>query len=238
MNRSGIEYLDYSWSPITGCLHGPDTCPIVDDCWARAYANRFRSGYGPGFRPALHVSRLQEPLARKKPARIGVSFMGDMFGPQVYRHWQLQVLEVVRCCPQHTFIFLTKAGEQLPQFNPWPPNAWVGVSLTGALPGRDRLNLHSLWGVRATVRCVSLGPFLGYEELPPPTEWGTVQWLVMGATTGTRAAQPQLRWVQHMMDMAREQGIKVFLKKNLRRALPGLPILEEVPSWAPYYPSI
>ena len=221
--------MDLTWNPISGCLHTETVCPVVASCWARSFARRFPSCYGPGFRPILHVSRLHEPLARKKPTKIGVSFMGDFCGPGVYLKWQSQVLEVVRRCPQHTFVFLTKAGERLSQLNPWPDNAWVGVSLTGALPGRDRLNLHSLWGVRVPMRWVSLEPFLGYEELPAPAEWGTVQWLVMGAATGPRAQQPQLWWVQRMMDMAREQGIRVFLKKNLYQALPGLPALEEMP---------
>mgnify|MGYP001588329511 FL=1 len=210
MNRSGIEYLDYSWSPITGCLHGPDTCPIVDDCWARAYANRFRARYGPGFRPALHISHLNDPLARKKPARIGVSFMGDFCGPQVHRHWQAQVLEVVRRCPQHQFVFLTKEGFQLQYFK-WPDNCWVGVSITGALPEVDRHNLAALKQVQAPVRWVSFEPLLG----PGEGDLAGIQWVVIGSQSGPHARQPHLEWVGDIMEQAGRRGIPLWMKRNL-----------------------
>ena len=212
MNRSRIEYLDFHWGPVSGCLHGPETCPIVDDCWARSYANRFRSRYGPGFRPAFHVSHLNDPLARKKPARIGVSFMGDMFGPQVYRHWQHQVLDVVRRCPQHRFVFLTKAGAELLSFNgAWPSNAWVGVSITGALPERDAWNLKALKQVEARVRWVSFEPLLA----PWKGDLGGVQWVVVGSLSGPHARKPKLEWVGDIMEEAGKRGIALWMKNNL-----------------------
>ena len=219
VQRSRIEYLDLHWGPISGCLHTLKECPVVNNCWARAMANRFRSRYGPGFRPTFHVSRLNDPLARKKPARIGVSFMGDFCGPQVHRHWQVQVLEVVRRCAQHTFLFLTKNGEQLPQFNPWPPNAWVGVSITGSPEHAqvDRRNLEALAQVQAPVRWVSYEPVLGpFPKLLPEVPLEIVDWLVIGGLSGHKPFHPPEDWIQEVEVKAEALGIPVFEKNNLR----------------------
>ena len=228
MDRSHIEYLQFHWGPISGCLHGPDTCPVVDDCWARAMANRFRSRYAPGFRPTMHWTRLLEPLDRKKPARIGVSFMGDFCGPQVHYHWQRAVLETVRRCPQHTFIFLTKAGEQLPQFQ-WPENCLVGVTITGALPDVDTRNLTALKKVQATVRWLSFEPLLA----PWEGDLSGIQWVVIGGLSGHHAKCPNLEWVGAIMEEAGRRGIPIWMKNNLAqgRALPWAAedLIQELP---------
>ena len=138
--------------------------------------------------------------------------MGDFCGPQVYRHWQRQVLEVVRRCPQHTFVFLTKAGEQLSQFQ-WPPNAWVGVSITGALPEVDRRNLEALKLVDARVRWISAEPRLA----PWKGDLSGIQWVVIGAQTGPHAKCPNLEWVGDIMEQAGRRGIPLWMKRNLAR---------------------
>ena len=231
MNKTAIEYIvnpdgspGFSWNPISGCLHGPEVCPVVDDCWARAYANRFRSNYGPGFRPVMHWTRLQEPLARKGPARIGVSFTGDFFGPQVYRHWQEQVLEIVRACT-HQFLFLTKNGEQLPQFNPWPDNCHVGVTITGALPDVDWWNLEALAKVQAPVRWVSFEPLLA----PWKGDLRNIQWVVIGAKSGPHARCPEVEWVGAIMDEAGKRGIPIWMKRNLSPCWPAEDLIQELP---------
>lgn len=224
MRPSAIEYLAFHWAPVSGCLHGPDVCPVVDDCWARSMATRFRRNYGPGFRPILHVSRLQEPLALRKPARIGVAFTGDMFGPQVYRHWQLQVLEVVRRCPQHTFVFLTKNGEGL-KYLQWPDNCWVGVSITGALPEVDRRNLKALKQVEARVRWVSIEPLLA----PVEPDLQGIQWVVVGAQTGAHPRDPASPWVGSILEEAGKRNIPVWLKRNLPEAWQGENLIQELP---------
>ena len=230
LQRTAIEYLTHSWPIISGCLHTAEVCPVVDDCWARAYARRFPSHYGPGFRPILHVSRLTQPLELARPARIGVAFTGDFCGPQVHRHWQLQVLEVVRRCPQHTFVFLTKAGAELLSFNgAWPSNAWVGVSITGALPERDAWNLKALKQVEARVRWVSFEPLLA----PWEGDLSGIQWVVIGAQTGPHARCPNLEWVGDIMEEAGKRGIALWLKRNMAQG-PALPwavedLIQELP---------
>lgn len=74
MNKTKIEWTDYTWNPITGCLHG------CDYCYARKIAERFPKAFPQGFAPAFHQERLQEPIKLKKPSKIFTVSMGDMFG--------------------------------------------------------------------------------------------------------------------------------------------------------------
>ena len=132
MNKTGISYLDFTWNPVTGCTFG---CP---ECWARGVAqtrlapamysrgqeqrddegNLLNSGKAlikqsvayRTFTPTLHPGRLDEPARRKKPAVIGVCFMGDLFDPASPA---FHVLEAVLGAPQHTYIFLTKRPDRM-----------------------------------------------------------------------------------------------------------------------------
>ena len=55
MNRTGIEWTDFTWNPVTGCKHG---CPY---CYAREVANRFPAHFPNGFEPMFRPKRLDEP---------------------------------------------------------------------------------------------------------------------------------------------------------------------------------
>lgn len=124
MNKTKIEYADYTWNPITGCLHG---CTY---CYARRIAERFADKnnltymdgvkpehlsnvpYPYGFMPTLHTERLSEPQKVKKPSIIFVVSMGDMFGEWVPDEWIEQVFNACEKAPQHIYLFLTKNSER------------------------------------------------------------------------------------------------------------------------------
>jgi len=93
MNRTRIEWCDFTWNPVTGCYHG------CDYCYARRIAHRFFPKTV-GFNPYFWRDRLREPLALKKPARIFVCSMADLFGDWVPREWIEAVFETVRDCPR------------------------------------------------------------------------------------------------------------------------------------------
>ncbi len=209
MNRTKIEWCDWSWNPITGCLHG---CSY---CYARRLAEgRLKNKYPNGFQPTFWPERLDEPYQIKKPSKIFVCSMGDLFGDWVPRDWILRVLKVAEECPQHTFIFLTKNPIRLIEFN-FPPNAWVGVTLDRMQLVRWELlrDLESL-----TVRFISFEPLLCFDEVSaaqiffhqrPP------EWVIVGGLTGPQAVQPKHEWVETIISLAREAGTAVFLKDNL-----------------------
>lgn len=136
MNKTLIEWCDFTFNPITGCRHG---CPY---CYARRQAQRFCGDIrlnksssqlqpGPkegmweleepfknnqgrviplpvGFEPTLHRYRLPMPAQKKKPANIFVCSMADLFGEWVPDSWIKAVFEACAAAPWHNYLFLTK----------------------------------------------------------------------------------------------------------------------------------
>jgi len=190
MNRTGIQYLDYSWNPVTGCTPIGTGCK---NCWAQAMAKRLAgmgiAGYDKQnpFKVTLHPDRLDEPLSVKKPARIGVAFMGDLFHDNMPVDMIYAVLSVIESSPQHTYLMLTKrsynaakvitlqtyagpvrkAGYDIlgPQkyvpYNTGFPfrNLWLGTSIS-CQEDADK-NIPHLLQVPAAVRYLSIEPMVG-----------------------------------------------------------------------------
>ena len=154
LSKSNIEYLTHVWNFASGCRHRETGICPVPNCWARSIALRFKTHYPQGFAPALYPDALLSPLSLKKPARIGVCFLGDLFGDWVDpaqivdlrntppRAWdgsaeslvgvaslQWYLKYVVEKCPQHRFFFLTKAPWNYQKWDPFPDNAWLGASV-------------------------------------------------------------------------------------------------------------
>lgn len=149
MNKTGIEWCDFSWNPVTGCRRG---CPY---CFAERQAKRFcgdirlnktseqllRSEDGfilerafkgsggkvvplpAGFEPTLHRYRLPMPAQKKKPANIFVCSMADLFAPWVPTAWIGEVMDACAAAPWHNYLFLTKY-----------PERYEELEVAGALP--------------------------------------------------------------------------------------------------------
>ena len=77
MNKTKIDWAEYVWNPVTGCLNG---CPY---CYAKKMANRLKGRYGypqdEPFKPTLHADKLREKMPNVS-SKIFVCSMGDLFG--------------------------------------------------------------------------------------------------------------------------------------------------------------
>jgi protein gp37 len=76
MNRTKIEWCDFTWNPVTGCRKN---CPY---CYAARMSKRFSNAWN-GFIPTFYPKRLSEPRGAVKSVSIFVSSMGDLFGDWV-----------------------------------------------------------------------------------------------------------------------------------------------------------
>ncbi len=166
MNKTKIEWVrnpdgtqGYTWNPVRGCLHN---CPY---CYGKRMDKRFGDGT---FTPTFHPERLQEPLKVKKPSRIFVGSMADLFGDWT---WNLKsggfattdyvvkcILHTAEQCPQHTFIFLTKNPKGMQGFD-FPENCWCGTSVENQEKATERI--PELLKVNCETLFASYEPALG-----------------------------------------------------------------------------
>jgi protein gp37 len=168
-------------------------------------------------------SRLSEPSKVKKPSRIFVCSMGDLWGAWVPEAWIEAVIRAAMDCGQHTFMFLTKNPKRYREFGLLPPNCWVGATVTNQADADERLPW--LLQVDAPVRFVSHEPLLGAIELEddpesnkPPWAEG-IDWAIIGAQTGPGAVKPESQWVLGLAEQYRLAGVPLFLKDNIKPVL-------------------
>ncbi len=108
-DKSRIEWTDATWNPITGCSPVSEGC---ENCYAKRDALRLRGRFGypddEPFRVTFHEDRLDQPLRWKKPRKIFVCSMGDLFHEDVRDDAIGEIFAVMQLAIQHTFIVLTK----------------------------------------------------------------------------------------------------------------------------------
>lgn len=219
MNRTKIEWTDYTWNPIVGCNHG---CWY---CYARKLAQRFPKKFPNGFEPTFHPERLKEPYELKKPSKIFVCSIADIFAPWTPEVWRDAVLDAIFKCPiKHTFQLLTKNPEEIPDIY-FPGNVWIGTTVTGE--NGDWRNIEQLSRVRAKIRFVSFEPLLG--SIPSSVINSALAWVVIGKLTGSRKVKLNPVWVYQIVQEAEFWKIPVFLKDNLLKEFP-FPRIQEYPT--------
>lgn len=121
MNKTGIEYLDYSWNPLA--MHCTPVSAGCKHCWHLTMTKRLaanpaippdvRAAYAGDAPPLLVEERLMEPLHLKEGARIGIQLMGDLFYEGIPLAWVEQVFASILLAPQHTYLMLTKRADRM-----------------------------------------------------------------------------------------------------------------------------
>lgn len=192
---SNISWTDETWNPVTGCTKVSQGCK---HCYAETMAHRFGARYPDGFGTVTrHPDRLEIPLRWKKPRRIFVCSMSDLFHSAVPDSFLGLVFGVMALLPRHTFQVLTKRAQRMAEWSRgvmhypngdqsqrpvpgWPPNVRLGVTVEDQATADERIPL--LLQTPAAVRFVSYEPALGpvdftrltiLEPLPPhgPGVW-------------------------------------------------------------------
>lgn len=176
-----IEWTNETWNVVTGCSKiSPGCAHCYADRMSKRLAGRCRYPAAPhNFDVTLHPDRLEEPLRWKKPRRVFVVSMGDLFHDDVPDEFIDRVFTVMgRKCPNHTFQVLTKRPERMLEWhkrycdammrgeNSPYPNVWLGVTAENQEQADKRIPV--LLQTPAAVRFVSVEPMLGPVDL---SEW-------------------------------------------------------------------
>jgi protein gp37 len=206
-----IEWTESTWNPVRGCTK---VSPGCKNCYAEAFAERWRGvpghPYENGFDLRLIPEKLREPLTWKRPRRIFVNSMSDLFHPEVPDEYIHSVFAIMRQASRHTFQVLTKRSERLCQLAEkltWPPNVWQGVSVE---------NEHYLFRVRhlqqvpAAIRFLSVEPLLGPISFLP---LGGISWVIVGGESGSRHRCVDPLWVREIRDQCVHARVAFFFKQ-------------------------
>jgi protein gp37 len=208
---STIEWTDSTWNPVTGCTKISSGCA---HCYAERMAKRLQAmgvhAYRDGFKLTLQPGALEVPLRWKKPRRIFVNSMSDLFHADVPLDYIKRVFDVMVHAPQHQFQVLTKRADRLAEVAgelPWPVNVWMGVSVENEkVSGRIDL----LRQVPAFVRFLSLEPLLG--PLPGLNLAG-IHWAIVGGESGPGARPIEKSWIDDIRTQCSRQSVAFFFKQ-------------------------
>lgn len=189
MTKTTIEWCDEVWNPVTGCQKVSAGCK---NCYAERIASRFW-GARKFTDVMIHPERLDDPRHWRKPRRVFVNSMSDLFHPTVPFDFIGDVYDEMICHPRHTFIVLTKRPQRMLEFSNWyglmpeATNVWLGVSVENQQAADDRIPL--LLRTPAAMRFVSVEPMLERIDLVgcfEPTQW---DWDELNA--GDNEAEPE-----------------------------------------------
>ena len=214
-DRTAIEWTDATWNPVTGCTKVSPGCA---HCYAETITLRFKRG-GP-FLPGkttivLHPDRLDAPSKWRKPKRIFVNSMSDVFHEEVPFTFISDIFDVMRHNPRHTFQLLTKRPEQMinflnsPEFADWPDNVWIGVSVENQYWADRRIPI--LQEVPAQVRFLSVEPLL--KEVDLKSLLDGIHWVIVGGESGPKARPIDSQWVRQIRDDCLTAGVAFFFKQ-------------------------
>jgi protein gp37 len=154
--------------------------------------------------------RLDQPLKWKRPRRIFVNSMSDLFHEDIPDEYIAEVFEVMEEADHHVFQVLTKRQDRLvelaPQL-PWPSNVWMGVSI------ENRRFVHradALRKVPAAVRFISAEPLLGPLD---GLDLNHIHWLIAGGESGPGHRRVDEDWLVELRDRCAEESVAFFFKQ-------------------------
>lgn len=208
---STIEWTESTWNPVTGCTK---ISPGCKHCYAERMAKRLQAmgqrNYANGFALTLHPHMLDAPLRWRRPQRIFVNSMSDLFHKDVPDAFIHKVFEIMHTADWHTYQILTKRSERLAELGkalPWARHIWIGVSIE---LDRYVYRADHLRATGATTKFLSLEPLLGPLH---HLDLSGVDWVIVGGESGPKCRAVNPEWVRDIRDRCVASGVPFFFKQ-------------------------
>ncbi len=190
--KTAIQWTDATWNPFTGCSRVSAGCK---NCYAFQVHDMRHKAWLAGKKLPIQYAhpfstiqfftdRFLQPLSWKKPRRIFVNSMSDLFHESTPFEFIEKIWATMAMCPQHTFQILTKRPARALEFFEWEktsmkaagldewwkglvtlPNVQIGVSVENQAAADERIPL--LAKIPAAWRFLSCEPLLGPLDLEP-----------------------------------------------------------------------
>jgi protein gp37 len=227
MQQTKIEWTDKTWNPVRGCSMISDGCT---HCYAMPQAHR-SSKPGKAYEGLTHLTtngprwtgavrlveeRLFDPLKWKKPWRIFVNSMSDLFHERLPDDDIARVADVMIKAHWHTYQVLTKRAPRMRDLLTTKlrraaalPHIWWGVSVENKKYGLPRIDLLRSIPVEG-IRFLSIEPLL--EDLGSLDLTG-IHWVIVGGESGPGARPMEPEWVRSIRDQCRGRRVPFFFKQ-------------------------
>ena len=224
MAETQIEWTDATWNPVAGCSIASAGCAR---CYAMEMARRLESmGVNKYLGLTERVGKrvvwngvvredaeaLTIPYRWKKPRKIFVNSMSDLFHERVSKEFILNVWEVMRNTPHHNYQILTKRPERIPTIISTRvadvlPNVWLGTSVENAdVVGR----VEQLRNAPAAIRFVSFEPLIGSIGSIDLTD---IDWAIVGGESGKLARPIREEWIDEIYNQCLSARTAFFFKQ-------------------------
>jgi protein gp37 len=226
-DRTGIEWTDATWNPVTGCTKVSAGC---DNCYAEVLARRrLRDIYlaqspavdtaenqADPFAVRLWPARLKQPARWATPRIVFVNSMSDLFHADIPERYVRDVFEVMLSTKRHIYQVLTKRPGRAARFcsrnkdlfenGIVPPFIWIGTSV------EHRKTLHRVCHLKtipAAVRFLSCEPLLG----PLVLDLSHIHWVIVGGESGAGCRPMDPDWARHIRDQCLAARVPFFFKQ-------------------------
>lgn len=224
MVETSIEWTDVTWNPVAGCTV---VSPGCTNCYAMRMAARLEAMGVEKYRGLTRQSgrrrvwtglvrcdeeALAAPQSWRKPKRIFVNSMSDLFHEEIPCDFIERVWAIMANTPRHTYQILTKRPERMLEFlaaQPTEvlPNVWLGTSVED---GRVLNRVDVLRRVPSVIWFVSFEPLIGSVA---DVDLTGIHWAIVGGESGPRARPMQRQWVDEIESFCRSTGAKFFFKQ-------------------------
>lgn len=221
---SDIEWTDATWNPVAGCKLASAGCT---NCYAMRMAARLQAMGHKKYKGTTRKSggryvwtgkvnidpaSLGAPLLWKRPKRIFVNSMADLFHEDVPTHFIASVWQVMEQCPQHHFQVLTKRPDRMAALFASKAilpleHVWIGTSVESAEVS-DRIS--HLVAIPAMTRFVSFEPLIGPVG---NIDLSGVHWAIVGGESGPKARPMEPQWVEEIRILCRRDEVAFFFKQ-------------------------
>ena len=224
MAKSQIEWTDATWNPVAGCTILSAGCT---NCYAMVMAKRLEAMRVEKYRGLTRASgkrtvwngivkedhmSLDIPHKWKKPRKIFVNSMSDLFHEQVSDEFILRVWQVMRDTPRHNYQILTKRPDRMAEFiqnniGEILPNVWLGTSIEN----REVLSrIDHLRDIPASIRFISFEPLIGSVGA---VDLSGIHWAIVGGESGKDARPIREKWIDEIHHECVEQSCAFFFKQ-------------------------
>ncbi len=224
MAETQIEWTDATWNPVAGCSILSAGCT---HCYAMEMAGRLeamgvekyagltkKAGNRTVWNGLVREDpeALKIPMRWRRPRKIFVNSMSDLFHERVSDGFILEVWRVMRDTPQHNYQILTKRPERLRDLvatliGEVLPNVWLGTSIENAEVAH---RIEHLRKAPAAIRFISFEPLIGSVGA---IDLADIDWAIVGGESGKLARPIREEWIDEIHAQCRAARTAFFFKQ-------------------------